>query len=219
MKPKNYLKRLPKNEIYNLAEFVVKENVKHHSKTSLSKEDYIDILSINKEEKIFYKNSEIFVAKTNLNQIKGSIRVLRWNYRDKLPLEKIFGINPFEIVGHSPLKTIWHIGRFAIKKECKDINLFKRLMICAITPICKNKNSIAFAECDSKLLRVLRILGITACAIGESINYLGSETIPVCMTYENLIGFYNKNNHLVAYDTINPVTETQTLHQRVVLTT
>ena len=51
------------------------------------------------------------------------------------------------------------------------------------------KNSIAFAECDSKLLRVMNLMGIKADVIGDSINYLGSETIPVSMNYEGLKGF------------------------------
>ena len=33
--------------------------------------------------------------------------------------------------------------------------------------------------------------------LGESVNYLGSETIPIAMTYDGIIDFYNKNKHLV----------------------
>lgn len=72
-------------------------------------------------------------------------------------------------------------------------------MVQAIAPICKNKNSIAFAECDSKLLRIMLAMGIKATVIGESVNYLGSETIPVCMTYEGLIDFYNDNKKLLLH--------------------
>lgn len=195
---KNYLQVLTINETLHLAEFVVSENFKHHTGDNNPDDFYADVNSIYNEEVKFFENSKTYVSKTREGNIEGAIRVLKWNYSDVLPIEKIFGINPLHIVGMSPLKSIWHIGRFAIKKEASDVNLFKKLMVCAIAPICEQKNSVAFAECDSKLLRVLRILGIEATVIGESINYLGSETIPVCMSYEGLIGFYNKNKHLVS---------------------
>lgn len=191
------LEILSSSEMINLAEFIVKENFKHHTKGSLPSNYYSSIQSIYKEELGFSKTSKVFVSKNDKGEIQGAIRVLRWDYSRKLPIQKIFGINPIEIAGMSPLKTIWHIGRFAIKKEVSDINLFKKLMICAISPICEKENSVAFAECDSKLLRVLRILGIEATVVGEAVNYLGSETIPVCMTYSGLIGFYRKNKHLI----------------------
>ena len=70
-------------------------------------------------------------------------------------------------------------------------------MVCAISPICKHKGNIAFAECDSKLLRILLLLGIKPTIVGESINYLGSETIPISLPYEGLIEFYEKNKHLI----------------------
>ena len=69
-------------------------------------------------------------------------------------------------------------------------------MMYAITPICKDKNSVAFAECDSKLLKVMNLMGIKTEIIGDSINYLGSETIPVSMNYEGLKGFYDANRYL-----------------------
>lgn len=194
----NFLQMLPSNEILNLAEFVVSENFKHHTENELPSNYRSDINSIYKEELRFFNDSQIYVSKNSHGAIEGAIRVLKWNYADVLPIEKIFGINPLHVVGMSPLKSIWHIGRFAIKKEASDLNLFKKLMVCAIAPICERENSVAFAECDSKLLRVLKALGIGATVVGESINYLGSETIPVCMTYEGLIGFYNKNKHLVS---------------------
>lgn len=200
---KNYLEKLGTNEIKNLSEFVVKENFKHHS-NNIFPEDYKnDVNSICNEELNYSKDSEIFVAKDYMGTILGSIRVLKWNYIDVLPLQKIFGINPLLVTKNTNVNNMYHIGRFAIKKEIRDINLFKKLMVCAIAPICKHKGNIAFAECDSKLLRVLSLVGIKTTTIGESTNYLGSETIPISMNYDGLIAFYNKNKDLVAHDTLN----------------
>lgn len=212
----NYLQMLSKNEIFNLAEFVVTENFNHHVNSELPNKYYSDVNSIYKEELNFFKNSQTFVSKKSNGNIEGVIRVLKWNYSDVLPLEKIFGINPIEITGMSPLKSIWHIGRFAIKQGVNDINLFKKLMICAIEPVCKNENAVAFAECDSKLLRILRMLGIEVTVIGEPVNYLGSETIPVCMTYKGLIGFYRNNKFLMSKETILVEQKYRNLPERVV---
>lgn len=200
---KNYLEKLKSNQLLDLARFVVTENFKHHSNDVLSKGYEEDVYSIYKEETSFYKDSETFVVKNYSRIIVGAIRVLKWNYIDILPLQKIFGINPMLAAKNNSVNNIYHIGRFAIKKEVGDINLFKQLMVCAIAPVCKHKENIAYAECDSKLLRVLSLLGIKTTVIGESIFYLGSETIPISMTYDGLIEFYNKNKNLVSKDLID----------------
>ncbi|TCP24756.1 hypothetical protein EV195_105187 [Tenacibaculum skagerrakense] len=193
-----------RNKIMSLAEFVVLENYKHHSNGSLPITYYESIEALYNEEINYLDNSQVFISRNVYGDILGTIRVLKWNYKDELPLEKIFGINPLDVIGNTVLKSVWHIGRFAIKKDVRNINLFKKLMVQAIAPICKSKNSVAFAECDSKLLRIMTAMGIKATVIGESINYLGSETIPVCFTYEGLIDFYNKNKKLLNTREINP---------------
>ncbi|MBC8757697.1 hypothetical protein H2O64_23725 [Kordia sp. YSTF-M3] len=198
----NYLKNLGKGQILDLAKFIVTENFKHHSNNVLPQNYKDDVNSIHNEEIKYAENSEIFVVKNNENEITGAIRVLRWNYSDELPIQKIFGINPLLAITNYNVNEIFHIGRFAIAKESKDIKLFKKLMICAIAPICTHKGNIVFAEIDSKLLRVLRLLGIKASIIGKSINYLGSETIPIAMTYDGLIDFYNNNKSLVSKETL-----------------
>jgi len=213
---KNYLEKLSSNQLLNLAEFVVTENFKHHSDDILPENYKKNIQSIYKEELKYFKDSRTFVAKNHFGTILGSIRVLKWNYIDNLPLQNIFGINPLLISNDASIKDIWHIGRFAIKKEVRDINLFKQLLVCAIYPMCKHEKSIAFAECDSKLLRILTLLGIKATVLGESVNYLGSETIPICMPYDGFINFYNENRSLIPSNILNPVTERSLLPESVV---
>jgi len=195
---KKNLQKLNVNQILDLSKFVVSENFNHHSSNVSSKEYENDVNSIFKEESNFYKNSQIFVAKDSLGLIKGSIRILRWNYIDTLPIEKIFGINPLEIPEAAKANGIYHIGRLAISKEVKDMNLFKKLIVCAISPICQDENNISFAEMDRKLLRILTLLKVEAKIIGKPIQYLGSETIPVSMDYKGLINFYNTNKSLVS---------------------
>ncbi len=70
-------------------------------------------------------------------------------------------------------------------------------MILAIHPVCTNENSMALAECDSKLLQSFGLMGIGYTILGKSINYLGSETMPICMTGKDLQHFYIKNKGLL----------------------
>ncbi|TDQ25451.1 hypothetical protein [Tenacibaculum caenipelagi] len=195
---KNYLERLTTNEVYNLSKFIVEENFNHHTKKDDFESLKKDILSVYEEEIEYIQNSKIFVSRDDLGKITGAIRVLRWNYINKLPIQSLFGINPLLTIEDKSFNDIWHIGRFAIKKGIKDVNLFKKLMVCAISPVCSHIENIAFAECDSKLLRVMSLLGIKAKVVGKSINYLGSETVPVSFSYTGLIGFYEENKHLVS---------------------
>lgn len=78
-------------------------------------------------------------------------------------------------------------------------------MVCAIAPLCRKKRGLAFAECDSKLLRAMKLLGIKAKVLGKSINYLGSETIPISLDYEGLKDFYNQNKKLIRRKKLTPV--------------
>lgn len=204
---KNYLGKLNSTQIFDLAKFVVDENFSHHADNNLPEEYANDIKSICNEEAKYYNDSEIYVSKNDLGSISGAIRVLKWNYIDELPIQKIFGINPLLALRSPKINDIYHIGRFAISKTTTDKNLFKKLMVLAITPICKEEGNIAFAECDSKLLRILNLLGIKTHVIGDSIEYLGSETIPVAMTSEGLMNFYNKYKHLVSEELITPNNE------------
>jgi len=195
---KHYLSQVKQNEIYHISEFVVKENFKHHADKWILKSNQDEIYSIYKEEKEYLKNSKIFAFKNKDGDILGTIRVLKWDFIDFLPIQKMFGINPLFCTSNRNINEIWHIGRFAIKKGMRDISLLKKLMISAIAPVCKHKDNFAFAECDAKLLRILTLIGIKAEIVGKSIDYLGSETIPICMCYDGLIDFYNQNKELIS---------------------
>lgn len=194
----SYINQLELDQLAELAKFVVEENFNHHCEHTIPPVQLQnDIEQICSEETSYFKNSEIFIVKDPLGSIQGSIRVLKWDYKTTLPLQKLFNINPLDVTYSQRVSSIWHIGRFATNKKNQDRTLFRKLMICAIAPICKSEDSIAFAECDSKLLRVMNRMGIKTDIIGEPINYMGSETIPVSMNYDGLRGFYDANRFLV----------------------
>ncbi len=202
MLTQTYIEKLQREELLELAEFVVTENYNHHLMSSEPEGYFGEIQAIYKEESIFFDNSEVFTTKDYTGSILGTIRVLKWNFIDQLPIQKIFGIYPLLAINKEHVRDVFHVGRFAVKKESCDVNLFKRLLICVAELICKQKDNVAFAECDSKLLRMLNLLGVKTTILGESIDYLGSETIPIAMTYDGIVGFYNKNKHLV-HDYLN----------------
>lgn len=193
------MEKLALEQLTDLAKFVVEENYNHHNCDLVSTEIKKNTEQVYKEELNYFDNSEVFVAKNDSGNIEGTIRVTKWDEKVVLPIQKMFNINPHKFLCQSGSKpSFWHIGRFAIKKNCKDNNLFKKLMVCAISPICEQEHGIAFAECDRKLLRVMNLLGIKTEIIGDSIHYLGSETIPISMNCNGLKNFYRKHKHLVS---------------------
>ncbi|GAA4043504.1 hypothetical protein GCM10022409_31890 [Hymenobacter glaciei] len=194
----NYLGQLELGLLSELAAFVVQENFSHHSVSCPEVEVQRDVHNIYCEELHHLENSSFYIARDSFGTIQGSIRLTKWDYKAELPLQKIFDINPIDTLDCAKkAPTIWHIGRFATRKSNTDKTMFKKLMVHAVTPICKEEDSVAFAECDSKLLRIINILGIETRVIGKSVNYLGSETIPISISAQGLSKFYHKNKDLV----------------------
>lgn len=198
-----YLDQLEKGFLSELAQFVVNENYQHHTNCGLetqhqSLEIQHDIVKVHNEELPHLKNSHFFVARDSSGAMKGSIRLLKWDYKQTLPIQEMFSIDPLKAIkSKSKAPQIWHIGRFAISKENNDHFLFKKLMLHAIKPICAEKNAYAFAECDAKLLKTMQKMGIKAQVVGKSIHHLGSETIPIYMSSVGLKAFYTSNAHLI----------------------
>ncbi|CAI2767077.1 hypothetical protein [Flavobacterium collinsii] len=213
---KNHHTEISQNDILLMSKFVVTENFNHHSNEILPGHYQNDIDAVYKEEMGFLENSKIFAFKNDLGDLVGTIRVLKWDFITPLPIQKMFGINPFICAEGNAINEIWHIGRFAIKKGVRDVNLLKKLLVCAIAPVCQHKDNMAFAEIDAKLLRVLTLMGIKAKVVGKSIEYLGSETIPVSMSYAGLIDFYNENKDLVTPEDFELSTPNSKLPNKVV---
>lgn len=190
---------LEKNKLRDLAKFVVEENFSHHIKKPLYLQSFIEKeIKYIYDEEFNFSNSKTLIAKNHDGHIIGSIRTLKWNLRDILPIEKMFSIRLKNIIDTS-IYNVWHIGRFAIKKGNNEsqLTLFKTLMTFAISDVCAQSNSIAIAECDIKLLKTLKTLGIEAIPIMDAIHYLGSETVPVILTYNGLKNFYDRHQNLM----------------------
>lgn len=123
----------------------------------------------------------------------GSVKVTQWNKSIVLPIQKLFNFYP-EVLEQNGVRSIWHIGRFAIAKSEKEgAKLLRRLITMAIYPICAEPDSIMLAECDSKFVKVLNLMGIKTGLLAPGIHYLGSETLPIYSTNEWLSAFLNRS--------------------------
>jgi N-acyl-L-homoserine lactone synthetase len=192
--------RVDANRLHDVAQFVVTQNYNHHSPESIPDTAQQEIDEIYLEELSYSINSSCFIVRNNDGIIVGSIRVFRWDKKTPTPMEKIFHISPLEKVQDTPQTSFWHIGRFAIdsKSGFSTITLFKQLMILAVAPILREDDSYMIAETDSHLLKVMNALGIETQKIGNPLNYLASETIPICSNKKGLIKFYQRCYPLIA---------------------
>lgn len=161
--------------LLEIAQFVVRENNSRHLSSFTEKEVNEDIKSVPEEEEYLYDNkSHIYIARDAFGNIIGCIRSFHWDKHKILPIEKIYGINPLNAIHQESKYSFWHIGRFAVAKDSgiSTLTLFKRLMALAVKPIVEDKYSYMIAEIDSKLLKVMKVLGFDTRQIGKSIDYL-----------------------------------------------
>ena len=193
--------QVDKQYLYNIARFVVKINYLHYFEninTNLQIEQEIE--HIFQEELLYSGLYKIYVAEDTAGEMIGCIRIMQWNRMDKLPMQKIFVINPLDSIENAEDTTFWHVGRFAIDSSTgiSTVSLFKQLMIYAIYPIYQEVNGYMIAECDRRLLRTVNLLGIKTVALGKSVNYLGSETVPIYADKKGLSVFYQNYSGLVS---------------------
>lgn len=196
---KNCLKNFETREVFNVVQFIVQENFKHHEVDTFVQNYNAEFNAVYNEELTYCSSSKVYVERDEHGAIWGTIRVMKWNFTDVLPIQKIFNIDPLDHIEMGTINNVYHFGRLAIQRNCPSLQLLKKLIAAAIAPVCENKHNVAFAECDAKLFRTLSLLGIKMKVIGRPIEYLGSETIPVMITYDGLIGFHRKSQGMFAY--------------------
>ena len=160
-----------------------------------------EIDEVLKDEILFYGSSHIIVVRNNQDRIVGTIRLMKWDGLVELPITKFFGINPKDLSINSSNTIVWHMGRFAVSSEIKDCRneLFRLLIFYALAPICRVKDSILLAECDSKLFHVASYLGLNVIALDEGKEILGSTTIPMYATRDGMTEFIMNNCSLALH--------------------
>lgn len=181
--------------IKELVSYVIRENYLHHGVQKDAAERESETAALCAEE-AQYTDSHIFAAMAG-NRICGTIRICKKLPGQVLPLEKMYGIDVWTLV---PADTsVYHIGRFAVSKgaDGSGIRVLKTLMALALHVADNDHTGTVFAECDRKLLRTVRQLGIEAEAIGKPVFYLGSETVPVQMPRDSYQKFLDANAALL----------------------
>lgn len=152
-----------KSSLNEIADFVVRENYSHHMYSFTEEDINKDIKSVLEEEVYLYDDkSHIYIARDSSGKMIGCIRSFHWDKHKILPIEKVYGINPLSAIHKEAKYNYWHIGRFAVAKDSgmSTLTLFKRLMALAVKPIVEDKYSYMIAEIDSKLLKVMKVVGV-----------------------------------------------------------
>src|SRR5690242_9137606 len=177
-----YVSKLKKDELRELITFVITEiyehfNYKDYTRKSLENElEYL----LN-EDIAFYDNSVYYVLRDcTEHKIYGSIKTTLWDRTTILPMEKLFdiGIQDILIPGYP---NVWHVGRFVISRKipADRICILKKMLYHAFYPVYAIGAGIILAECDKKLTITLKKMGINSFILGESIEYICSETLPI----------------------------------------
>lgn len=181
-----------------IAQFVVKENYLHHAGTACTYKEETIVNKICLEEEVLTKSSHILVARDRDGILIGCVRITLWNGKDTLPIERLFGIDPSSLPINYSCSPVFHIGRLAISKEngSKHSDLLKTFMAYVAKAVLSFPYGCLIAEVDKKLFRIFGLMGISAHQIGEPIEYLASETVPMYATSEDLIDFYHRYGHL-----------------------
>lgn len=190
-----------KSFLWDLSEFIIRENYTHHAGTISPQEISDKTNAIYEEELSYCDNSKIYIARDNDRKIIGTIRCFKWDRQKPLPIQKIFGINPIDVIPNAESCEFWHVGRLAVRKgyDFSTLSVFKTLIMYAIKPIVDCNKGYMIAETDRKLLKSVNSLGMQTIALGEPITYLASETVPIGCPSIGLSPFYQKNKYLLDY--------------------
>lgn len=191
-----YVSGITREELPGMLRFLILEIYRHFNFTAFTKQDFAGELNrLLAEDMAYFDHSVYYVLRRKSDKsIQACIRTTWYDGRVSLPIEKLFDL---KISGMRVTrgKQIWHLGRFVISGSLPShrISVLKKLLFNAFYPVSISKNAILFAECDSKLVRTLSLMGIDSLVLGSPIEYICSETLPICITSECLKPFITRN--------------------------
>ncbi|MCL2312982.1 MAG: hypothetical protein FWC41_10945 [Firmicutes bacterium] len=184
----------------SICEFTVRVNYQVHKQQVTEDRLFLEAQKICKEELNLFQDPHYYVILNKKDEMIGTIRAGLWNKKKKLPIHEEFEI-PAEY--RNQQSNVWHIGRFAVDPLKMDENIrkhrlmiFKLLLFHAIQHVCAQDENIMLAECDRKLHEKVKLLNICSKEIGESKQYIGSETVPIFNTSNALKLFLWNHMHL-----------------------
>ena len=152
--------------------------------------DEEDMRKMIAEDENFSPDSAFLAVTCASNRILGTIRLTRWKPGMTLPIEYEFGLNVAEYqasISPKP-KEVWHAGRLSIDKvKLAQINaprslsykILRNMTLLSVNLVSPDETVIVLGEADEMAVRIYRNIGVEVEAIGESVEYLGSKTVPV----------------------------------------
>ncbi|MGN6212009.1 hypothetical protein [Parafilimonas sp.] len=192
-----YFSRLRKDELKDLVSFVVLEIYEHFNYKDYTQQSFENEFEyLLKEDLAFFGNSVYYVLRNHFDhKIYGSIKTTYWDRAATIPMEKLFGINVQDVLIPDYL-NIWHLGRFVISgKICEErIGILKKMLFNAFYPISTMGAGLVLAECDKKLTMTLKKMGIDSFVLGDSIEYICSETLPIYIKSDWLNQYISSNS-------------------------
>ncbi len=158
------------------------------------KEDYEEML---RDDRNFSPDSAFLAIETIEEEIMATVRLTRWKPGMTLPIEYEFGENVQDLVNSlSPTPSeVWHAGRLSIDKQKLSARGFPKShsyrLLRDITAYCvqlvqPDQTVILISEADELAAKIYRKMGVRLEAIADSVDYLGSTTVPVLMRTEDL---------------------------------
>lgn len=193
--------RISQASLKEACEFVVGTNYLIH-KAGYPENMQSEAEFIHNQESRFFDRSVFYAARNNEGRLLGTIRILHWEGKDRLPIQDIFDINIGKIVMENNIDTdrMWHAGCFAINARSMKtfcVSILKALLSQAAAHVCMEEDSLLLAECDRKLCDKLKLLNVVLKEAGKSKYYIGSETVPVYSTSNQLKAFlWEQRNYI-----------------------
>lgn len=103
------------SNIYEIADFVVRENRMQHAPDENTSFLYHDIDKVYKEEST-YRNKLLYIVRDLSGRLIGCIRIFKWNKSDILPIKNIFGVDPSKSL-YSQSDTVYWRRKVRNKSE------------------------------------------------------------------------------------------------------
>ncbi|NJK93784.1 MAG: hypothetical protein HC905_01605 [Bacteroidales bacterium] len=205
--------QVKQKNLFDFSSFVVKVNYECYKYTAKTGEEISDIEEIFKYDCAHFDHAFFYALKSSKGQLIATIKVTRWNESIVFPLVSNFGIDIPKFLSGLTFKPkeIWHLGRLAIdhqKISCDPVlskyrtSILKIMLIAAFNHICTDNDNIMLAECDNRLNEKIKLMGIHSIPIGESIQYLGSETTPIYNTGNGLSHFLKSYGYVWNFMTV-----------------
>ena len=175
------------HDLLELSLFIIRQKFSQHLDQNLE-----IVNEIYQEETKYFPNSFIFVLLNQEKQIVASIRIMKWDQKVEIPMQRDFILKNSDLLKQNYI--FWHIGRFAVDKKLRGdyFTIFKYLMGIASCFISMDSKGCMLAEIDSRLFHTMNKMGIKLTELSDPVYFLGSECIAAYTLKDSIMDYYLK---------------------------